>query len=78
MDITRIAAGVITGVGFLGAGTILRTAKDTQGLSSAATIWFVCAVDMATGMGFYALAILGTGLGFLILRCVSIFGKSFE
>lgn len=64
MDITRIAAGVITGVGFLGAGTILRTAKDTQGLSSAATIWFVCAVDMATGMGFYALAILGTGLGF--------------
>ena len=78
VDVTRVAAGIITGVGFLGAGTIMRTSTDIQGLTSAATIWFVCGIGMATGMGFYALAVIGTFLGFLILRAAKYLGKSFE
>jgi putative Mg2+ transporter-C (MgtC) family protein len=49
-ETTRIAAGIITGIGFLGAGTILRTERDVQGLTTAATIWLVCGIGMATGM----------------------------
>lgn len=45
VDVTRVAAGIIVGVGFLGGGTILRTDRDIQGLTSAATIWFVCGVS---------------------------------
>jgi len=78
VDVTRVAAGIITGVGFLGAGTIMRTSTDIQGLTSAATIWFVCGIGMAAGMGFYALAVIATMLGFLILRAARFFGKSFE
>jgi len=68
VDITRVAAGIITGIGFLGAGTILRTQKEIQGLTSAATIWFVCGIGMATGVGFYVLAIVSSLLGFIILK----------
>ena len=68
VDITRVAAGIITGIGFLGAGTILRTQKEIQGLTSAATIWFVCGIGMATGVGFYVLAIVSSLLGFSILK----------
>lgn len=68
VDVTRVAAGIITGIGFLGAGTILRTQTDIQGLTSAATIWFVCGIGMAVGLGFYVLAIVSTLIGFLILK----------
>ena len=78
VDVTRVAAGIITGIGFLGAGTILRTSRDIQGLTSAATIWFVCGIGMATGMGFYVIAIMAALLGFLILKGVVYFSKSFE
>lgn len=76
VDVTRVAAGIITGVGFLGAGTILRTQTDIQGLTSAATIWFVCGIGMAIGVGFYVLAIVSTLMGFLILKIGEFFGPS--
>jgi putative Mg2+ transporter-C (MgtC) family protein len=72
VDITRIAAGIITGIGFLGAGTIVRTGTDVQGLTSAATIWFVCGIGMATAMGYYTLAGLSTFLGLLVLKLVAV------
>jgi putative Mg2+ transporter-C (MgtC) family protein len=56
-DPTRIAAQVVTGIGFLGAGTILREGRGIRGLTTAATIWVVAAIGMATGFGFYVLAI---------------------
>ncbi|MGH7769177.1 MAG: MgtC/SapB family protein [Candidatus Binatia bacterium] len=67
-EITRIAAGVITGIGFLGAGTILRTEKDVQGLTTAATIWLVCGIGMAAGTGYYFLAGFSAVLGLIVLR----------
>jgi putative Mg2+ transporter-C (MgtC) family protein len=60
-DRTRIAAQIVTGVGFLGAGSILRGESGVFGLTTAATIWAVAAVGMAVGFGQYILAAAGTG-----------------
>jgi putative Mg2+ transporter-C (MgtC) family protein len=56
-DPTRIAAQVVTGVGFLGAGAILRQGNEVHGLTTAASIWVAAAVGMAVGFGYYAPAI---------------------
>ena len=62
VDPGRIAAQVVTGVGFLGAGTILRHRGGIQGLTTAASIWTVSAVGLAVGIGFNAGAIMGTAV----------------
>jgi putative Mg2+ transporter-C (MgtC) family protein len=56
-DPTRIAAQVVTGVGFLGAGAIMRQGNEVHGLTTAASIWVAAAIGMAVGFGFYAPAI---------------------
>ena len=61
-DPTRIAAQIVTGVGFLGAGAILRTGIEVHGLTTAASIWVVAAIGMAVGFGFYAAAAFTTFL----------------
>ncbi len=61
-DPTRIAAQVVTGIGFLGAGTILREGGGIRGLTTAATIWVVAAIGMTAGFGFYVLAVGATAL----------------
>ena len=67
VDPTRVAAQVVTGIGFLGAGAILRESRHIVGLTTAATIWAVAAVGMACGLGFLWLASLGAGLILLTL-----------
>jgi putative Mg2+ transporter-C (MgtC) family protein len=71
-DLSRVLQGVITGVGFLGAGTILKGNHKGQiyGLTTAAGIWFTAAVGIAAGLGREATALLGTILAFLILTVV--------
>ncbi|MEJ2684571.1 MAG: MgtC/SapB family protein [Candidatus Sulfobium sp.] len=59
VDPTRIAAGAMTGVGFLGAGVILKTGLSIQGLTTAACIWIVSAIGLAIGAGQYAAGIVG-------------------
>lgn len=63
LDPSRVAAQIVTGVGFLGAGTIWRTGATVRGLTTAASIWVAAAIGMAAGAAFYlvgfALAILG-------------------
>ena len=59
-SITRIAAQVVTGVGFLGAGAIIRDQAGVFGLTTAATIWLVASIGMACGAGYYGLAIIVT------------------
>ena len=59
-DAVRVAAGVVAGVGFLGAGAIMRDRGRVRGLTTAAGIWVTAAVGIATGYGFYILAIGGT------------------
>jgi len=57
VDPTRIAAQIVTGVGFLGAGSILRQGELVRGLTTAASIWVVASLGMAIGFGYYAIAV---------------------
>ena len=67
-DPRRIAAAVVTGVGFLGAGTIIKTQERVIGLTTAATLWAVASIGVAIGSGFYILGIITTILSFLVLK----------
>jgi putative Mg2+ transporter-C (MgtC) family protein len=67
LDPTRIAAGAMTGVGFLGAGVILKTGLSVQGLTTAACIWIVAAIGLAVGVGQYLAAITGSVITFISL-----------
>ena len=60
VDPSRIASCVITGVGFLGAGAIMRTGLSVQGLTTAANLWMVCALGLASGAGMFLEGAVGT------------------
>jgi len=66
-DPTRIAAQVVTGIGFLGAGAIIRQGLSVKGLTTAATLWVVAAIGMAAGVGYYWAALVTTALVLLSL-----------
>jgi len=66
-SLTRIAAGVVAGVGFLGAGAIIQDRGGVHGLTTAATIWLVASIGMACGTGFYTLAVISTFIAILVL-----------
>lgn len=72
IDPGRIAAQVVTGVGFLGAGTIIRHRGSIRGLTTAASIWVVSGIGLAMGIGFYAGALLGT---LLVLLSLFVLGR---
>jgi putative Mg2+ transporter-C (MgtC) family protein len=61
-DHTRIAAQIVTGVGFLGAGAIIQSRGHVTGLTTAATVWAVASLGMAFGAGYYRIGILGTAV----------------
>jgi putative Mg2+ transporter-C (MgtC) family protein len=61
-DPTRIAAQIVTGIGFLGAGAIIRQGLSVRGLTTAATLWVVAAIGMACGAGYYSAAVVTTVL----------------
>lgn len=67
-DPGRIAAQVVTGIGFLGAGTILHTRGSITGLTSAATIWVVAAIGLTAGGGYYFEALAATVTVMVVLR----------
>jgi putative Mg2+ transporter-C (MgtC) family protein len=71
-DHTRIAANIITGIGFIGAGSILHERGSVQGLTTAATIFVVAAIGMAAGAGFGLLAIFASVLILLALRLLGL------
>jgi putative Mg2+ transporter-C (MgtC) family protein len=66
-DPSRISSQIVTGIGFLGAGAIMRTNAGVQGLTTAATIWVNAAVGVAVGSGNYNLAVIGAGVTVLVL-----------
>jgi putative Mg2+ transporter-C (MgtC) family protein len=70
VDPTRIAAQIVTGVGFLGAGSILRMGGDVHGLTTAASIWVAASLGMAVGYGYYAIAIFTTFLVIVMLVAI--------
>jgi putative Mg2+ transporter-C (MgtC) family protein len=59
-DPTRIAAQIVSGIGFLGAGAIIRQGLSVRGLTTAATLWLVAAIGMACGAGYYSAAVIAT------------------
>lgn len=67
LDPARIAAGVITGVGFLGAGTIINERGGVKGLTTAASLWVVAGIGLAAGCGFYSAGIVATALALTTL-----------
>jgi putative Mg2+ transporter-C (MgtC) family protein len=62
VDPTRIAAQIVTGIGFLGAGTIIQQGLTVRGLTTAAALWMVAAIGMAVGAGYYLGAATSTGI----------------
>ncbi len=67
-DPARVAAQIVAGVGFLGAGTIWRTPSTVRGLTTAASIWLVAAIGLLAGSGMWTLAAFTTICGFATLR----------
>jgi putative Mg2+ transporter-C (MgtC) family protein len=61
-DPTRVAAQIVTGIGFLGAGAILREGLSVRGLTTAGSLWVVAAIGMGAGAGYYWAAVAGTAL----------------
>ena len=61
-DPSRIAAQIVTGIGFLGAGAIIRQGLSVRGLTTAATLWVVAAIGLASGAGYYGAAVVTTVL----------------
>jgi len=67
-DTARVAAQVVTGIGFLGAGAFIHTRGHTKGMTTAATIWMVAALGMAVGVQAYGLAVFAAVITLVILR----------
>ena len=67
IDPTRMAQGIMTGIGFLGAGVIFREGLTIRGLTTAASIWVTAAIGILLGIGFYLAAVLGVASALAIL-----------
>jgi putative Mg2+ transporter-C (MgtC) family protein len=74
----RIAAQVVTGIGFLGAGAILRSGHTVIGLTTAATIWVNAAIGMASGLGLYTVAAGGATLTLVVLALLPLMERMFD
>ena len=72
-DVTRMSAQVLSGIGFLGAGTILREGFSVKGLTTAASLWAVACIGIAVGAGFYAGAFVATIVIYLTLNSLKRF-----
>jgi len=66
-DPARVAAYIVAGIGFIGAGTILQTRERIVGITTAASLWVAASIGMAAGAGFYLLAIITTAMAYLTL-----------
>ena len=77
-DPTRIAAGILTGIGFLGAGAIMKSQAGVKGLTTAATIWVVAILGMLIGAGYYVESILLTTLTTFVLYGIGKIEKYYE
>lgn len=67
-DPARIAANIITGIGFIGAGVIIQQERKVVGVTTAASLWITTAIGMAVGTGYYFLSIVASLISFIVLR----------
>ena len=75
-DTARVAAQVVTGIGFIGAGTVLRNGPIVLGLTTASTLWIAASIGMACGAGMYDIAFAGTALAILVLVTIRVFERN--
>ena len=73
-DPTRIAAQIVTGIGFLGAGAIIRQGLSVRGLTTAATLWVAAAIGIAAGAGYYSGAVVATVITIVALGPLRLLG----
>lgn len=73
IDTSRIAASVVTGIGFLAGGAIFRIGATVQGLTTAAALWLVTSIGLCAGSGMYAIAVAVTAMGLLALAVLRFF-----
>jgi putative Mg2+ transporter-C (MgtC) family protein len=78
LNSARIAAQIVTGIGFLGAGLILKDGTTVRNLTTAASLWFAAAIGMSFGFGFYTIGIISTFIGIFIPRIPHITGQATE
>ena len=76
-DTSRVAAQIVTGSGFIGAGTVLRNGPMVFGLTTAATLWIAASIGMACGSGMFDVAIIATVLSVAVLTLIRIFERQF-
>ena len=76
-DPARIGAQIITGIGFIGAGTIMRNGSNILGITTAATLWMAAAIGMACGCGLFSIGIFATFLTLIVLILIRQFEKRF-
>jgi putative Mg2+ transporter-C (MgtC) family protein len=74
----RVTAQIVTGIGFLGAGAILRSGHNVQGMTTAATIWVNAAIGIAAGAGEYAMATVATAITLVVLALLGPFEAYFD
>ena len=75
-DTARVAAQVVTGIGFIGGGTVLRHGATVFGLTTAATLWMAASIGMACGAGMYNVAVFATVISIIVLVSVRFFERS--
>lgn len=75
LDPSRIAAGIVSGIGFLGAGVIFVRQNIVNGLTTAASIWMTAAIGMATGAGMVIIAVAATGLHLLTVSVLTVVAR---
>lgn len=71
-DPSRIASCVVTGIGFIGAGTIFQSGNSVRGLTTAASIWVCAAIGLAVGAGLYYVATVATVLSIIVIQLLQI------
>ena len=76
-DTGRVAAQIVTGIGFIGAGTVLRNGPMIIGLTTAATLWISAAIGMTCGVGMYDVAIVTTIISVAVLTLIRILERKF-
>ena len=74
----RVAAQIVTGIGFLGAGAIMQKGMDVQGLTTAATIWVNAAIGMAVGVGSFTLAMGSAAVALITLTALGVIESRVE
>jgi len=74
----RVVAQVVTGIGFLGAGAIIRSGEHVHGLTTAATIWMDAAIGIACGIGRFAVAVSSTVLTLIVLAVLGVIERRVE